>query len=126
MLFFNIISVISLWTVHPSILSRSFFFYRCSSQLFFFFPSHRLLCLVTLIDTSVCGERGINSLPNDKISDWSKLKAFSDDKVDVTEKVKFVLGREEKHCGKRRKCWLPAFSSFPTMFSGSLKLRIVW
>ena len=22
-----------------------------------------------------------------------------------------------KHCGKRRKCWLPAFSSFPTMFS---------
>ena len=22
-----------------------------------------------------------------------------------------------KHCGKRRKCWLPAFSPFPTMFS---------
>ena len=22
-----------------------------------------------------------------------------------------------KHCGKRRKCWLPAFSHFPTMFS---------
>ena len=21
-----------------------------------------------------------------------------------------------KHCGKRRKCWLPAFSPFPTMF----------
>ena len=25
------------------------------------------------------------------------------------------MGR--KHCGKRRKCWLPAFSPFPTMFS---------
>ena len=22
-----------------------------------------------------------------------------------------------EHCGKRRKCWLPAFSPFPTMFS---------
>ena len=22
-----------------------------------------------------------------------------------------------KHCGKRRKCWQPAFSPFPTMFS---------
>ena len=24
-----------------------------------------------------------------------------------------------KHCGKRRKCWWPAFSPFPTMFSPS-------
>ena len=37
-----------------------------------------------------------------------------------------------KHGGKgRRKCWFPAFSAFPTMFSksslsGLLKLRIVW
>ena len=23
----------------------------------------------------------------------------------------------KKHCGKRRKCWLPAFSPCPTMFS---------
>ena len=22
-----------------------------------------------------------------------------------------------KHCGKRRKCWIPAFSPFPAMFS---------
>ena len=27
----------------------------------------------------------------------------------------FVKGR--KHCGKRRKCWLPAFYPFPTMYS---------
>ena len=27
----------------------------------------------------------------------------------------FVMGG--KHCGKRRKCWLAAFSPFPTMFS---------
>ena len=31
-----------------------------------------------------------NSLPNDKILDWSKLKAFADDKINITEKLKFV------------------------------------
>ena len=27
------------------------------------------------------------------------------------------IGKGGKHCEKRRKCWLPAFSPFPTMFS---------
>ena len=30
-----------------------------------------------------------------------------------------------KHCGKRRKCWLPAFSPLPTMFSTPL-MRNFW
>ena len=30
-----------------------------------------------------------------------------------------------KHCGKRRKCWIPAFSSFPTMFSTLSKTKII-
>ena len=39
--------------------------------------------------------------------------------------------QHRKHCGKRRKCWLPAFSPFPTMFSrafsfGVVKSRVVW
>ena len=34
-----------------------------------------------------------NSLPNDKILDQSKFKAFADDKINVTQKLKFVLGR---------------------------------
>ena len=59
----------------------------------------------------------INPLSNDKILDWYKLKTFADDKVNVTEKLKFVFWKDRKHCGKRRKCWLPAFSPFPTMFS---------
>ena len=29
-----------------------------------------------------------NSSPNDKILDWSKLKAFADDKINVTEKLR--------------------------------------
>ena len=38
-----------------------------------------------------------NSLSNDKILDWSKFTVFADDKKNVdlnlTEKLKFVLGR---------------------------------
>ena len=46
--------------------------------------------------------------------------------------MKAVSKKCRKHCAKRRKCWLPAFSPFPTMFSntlfpwGLLKVGIVW
>ena len=36
---------------------------------------------------------------------WSKLKALADNKIDVTENLKFVFGKGRKHIGKRRKCW---------------------
>ena len=65
------------------------------------------------------------SLPNDKSFDSSKLKIFADSKINVTEKLKFVLGRIKKHCGKRRKCWLPAFSPFLTLFSKGYFLQVV-
>ena len=35
------------------------------------------------------------------------------------------ISKDRKHCGKRRKCWLPAFSSFPTMFSKGFFLHCV-
>ena len=35
----------------------------------------------------------LNSLPNDKILNQSKLKGFADNKINVTQKLKFVLGR---------------------------------
>ena len=41
-----------------------------------------------------------NSLTNDKIMDWSKFKAFADDKLNVPEKLKFVSGRVENIAGK--------------------------
>ena len=37
--------------------------------------------------------------------------------------MKTCFGKGIKHCGKRRKCWLPAFSPFPTMFSKSLLVQ---
>ena len=30
-----------------------------------------------------------------------------------------------KHCGKKRKCWCPAFSPFPTMFFSLPKTEII-
>ena len=43
---------------------------------------------------------GINPLPNNKILAWSELKAFADNKIDATEKLKFVLERAENVVGK--------------------------
>ena len=42
----------------------------------------------------------VNSLPNNKILDWSKLKAFADDKIMVTEKLKFDSGMVQNIAGK--------------------------
>ena len=47
-----------------------------------------------------CKHCSVNSLTNDKILDRFKLKAFSDNKINVNEKVKFGLGRVEKFVGK--------------------------
>ena len=41
-----------------------------------------------------------NSSPNSKILELTKLKVFADDKKDVIEKLKFVLGRVENIVGK--------------------------
>ena len=41
-----------------------------------------------------------NYLANDKTLDQPKFKALADDKINVTEKFEFVLGREENILGK--------------------------
>ena len=45
------------------------------------------------------------------------IETFANDKSNMTPKLEFALGRVENIVGKRRKCWLPAFSPFPTVFS---------
>ena len=71
-----------------------------------------------------------NSLPNDKIFDWFKLKAFAD--VNVSEKLKFfVLGRVEIIVGKGENAGYQHFLLFPQIcqnasFPGSLNVGIVW
>ena len=58
----------------------------------------------------------INSLPNDKILDWTKLKAFADDKINVTEKLKFVLGKVENVVGKGENAGYQHFLLYPQCF----------
>ena len=55
-------------------------------------------------------------LPVYKILDLSKLKVSADEKNESNQKFQTCFVKSRKPCGKRRKCWLPAFSPFPTMF----------
>ena len=41
-----------------------------------------------------------NSLPNNKFLDLPKLKAYADDKINMTEKLKFFRARVENMVGK--------------------------
>ena len=67
-----------------------------------------------------------NSIPNDRILDWSKMKAFADDISGKCDQIlEICFGKGRKHCGKRGKCWLPGFSPFPTMFSKAFYFRVV-
>ena len=46
--------------------------------------------------------------PKQQILDSTKLKAFADKKINVEKhKTKIIFGMVWKHCGKRRKYWLP-------------------
>ena len=66
---------------------------------------------------------GIHSLPYCKILDLLKLKAFADQKLYATCTVLSILGKE--HRWKKRKCWYPAFSPIPTMFSKGFFLIVL-
>ena len=43
----------------------------------------------------------INYLPNNKFLHWSKLKAFADNKINMSEKLKLCFGRVENIVRKR-------------------------
>ena len=58
------------------------------------------------------------------------MKALADDKIDVTQKLKFVLGQVENNLGKGENAGFQHFLLFPKCFqkpfsSGSLKVGIV-
>ena len=62
---------------------------------------------------------------------WSKFKAFADDKIIVRQKLKLVLGRVENIVGKGENTGLQHFLLFPLCFQKLsfpevLKVRLVW
>ena len=56
------------------------------------------------------------TLPNDKSLHWSKLKAFQDDKKNVTENLKFVWGHVENIAGKGENAGFQHLLLFPNVF----------
>ena len=58
----------------------------------------------------------INSLPNDKILDQSKLKALALDTRNVNRKIKLVLGRVENILGKGKNAGYQHFLLFSKCF----------
>ena len=59
------------------------------------------------------------------------MKAFADDNINMTQKLKVDLGREENIVGKRENADYQHFLLFPqrfqkASFSRSLKVMIVW
>ena len=59
----------------------------------------------------------LNPLPNGKILNVTKFKAFADDKFSVARMTFSLPDTVENTVEKRSKIWLPAFSPFPTVFS---------
>ena len=73
----------------------------------------------------------IKPLPDDKGSDWSKLKAFADDKLIVTGDIKAVFHRIDNIVGKEENAGYQHFLLFPQFFqksfsSSASKVVIVW
>ena len=71
-------------------------------------------------------QAGINYLPNDKILDQSKMKDLTDDKINATQKLNFVLGRVENIVGKGENAGYQLFLLFlqcsqKVFYTGSLK-----
>ena len=62
----------------------------------------------------------LNSIRHENILDLSKFKGFADVKIYMNLKLK-----GKKTLWKRRKCWLPAFSAFPTRFSKGFFFKVV-
>ena len=66
-----------------------------------------------------------------KSEDLSKLKAFAEDKINVTEKIIFAFGWVENIVGKGENAGYQHFLVFPPCFqkasyTGSFKVVIVW
>ena len=66
----------------------------------------------------------LNSLPNDKMLDTIKLKEVTDEKSNVAKMAISLFDGVENTVEKRRKCWWPAFSPFPTVFSKACSFRV--
>ena len=78
--------------------------------------SHKAYTCEINYESSITYNAKVNSLPNDKFLDRSKLKASSDDKINVTENLKFDLGKAENIMGKGQNAGYQQFLLFRQCF----------
>ena len=58
----------------------------------------------------------VQPFPNDKILDLTKSKAFADNKINLNERLKLVLGKVENIVGKGENAGYQHFLFFPQCF----------
>ena len=66
-----------------------------------------------------------NTLPNNKILDWSKFKAFADDKIIIAEMMISPTGGVENIVGKGESAGYQHFLLFQIMFSKAFFFRAI-
>ena len=71
---------------------------------------------VCTLEASFSVHSFVNPLPNNEILHWSELKAFADDSINLTEILKFVLGKVESFVGKGENAGHQHFLLFPQCF----------
>ena len=101
-----------------SILAKKCFTCTCQSVVCKCFQLESIICCL------------LNSLPNEKIIDLFKLKAFADEKLKVIQMAKLVLNEAENIVGKEENDGYQHFLLFPQCFQkafslGSLKVENV-
>ena len=68
--------------------------------------------------------RNLSSIPNDRILDWSILKAFADEKIYVAEIMIYLSDRVE-NMGKEETAGYQHFFRFPQCFFKAFSQRVV-
>ena len=105
-----------------------------SHNVFLPFPTHisifhlHLFCRLQMLSiwTSLefcCLVNSFNPLPDNKIFDWSKLKSFADDKLNVTKMIISVFDRVENIVGKGEIACTSNFSFSHNVFKRLLSQR---
>ena len=81
-----------------------------------------LIYTLNLVEIKIDSKRQLNSVPNDKILDLYKLKAFADNYLNVNQKLKFALRSLENIVGKGENAGYQHFLLFPQCFQKAFSL----
>ena len=76
----------------------------------------QVITVIYIHDVSIIPSCILISIPNNKILEWSKLKAFADDKIKRIERSKLVFWKSENIVGKGENADYQHFLLFTQFF----------